>query len=102
MNHHTMNLNIRHDLPDRIWQETVPRIYGKMEGWIGFEFKSGLPCWFGYSEDEKHIYASVEPSGLLFEALMDDAEWESWKLKIKKIATQELGFKVGEFELGEV
>ena len=50
----------------------------------------------------KHICASIEPSGLHFTGLMDDAEWGLWIAEIKRIATKELGYKVGEIEKGEV
>ena len=44
----------------------------------------------------------MEPAGLYFEGNMEDGEWEAWKAKIKTIATETLGFKVGEIEEGEV
>ena len=102
-----MSLNIRYDLPEDIWQSVIPEIYKTLEGWLGFESNEtrttkGLPFWFSFNETEKHITASVEPGGLLFTGLMPDEEWEIWKLSIKRIATQKLGFKVGEIELGEV
>jgi hypothetical protein len=107
MNKHEMNLNIRYDLPTKIWENVIPKIYKQMDGWIGFAtketaFKEGLPHWFSFNENEKHIYASVEASGLQFFALMEDKEWEQWKKSIKAIASRKLGFKVGEIELGEV
>ena len=52
--------------------------------------------------NEKWISASVEPSGLCFGAKMGNEEWEKWVKDIKAKATQILGFKVGEIELGEV
>ena len=100
------NLNIRYDLPDEIWNK-VPTIYEAMDGWLGFgdgsNGQDGIPFWFSYEYREKHISASVEPSGLQITATnIDSDEWESWLEKIKKIATDQLGFKVGEIELGEV
>lgn len=78
-----------------------------MDGWLGFGEianggEQGIPYWYGFNEDEKHVSASVEPSGLLFTAFMNDDEWQLWKKKIKDISTSVLGFKVGEIELGEV
>lgn len=107
MNNQEMNLNIRYDLPKETWDIVIPEIYKKLEGWIGFateeiEYRKGLPHWFGFDENQKHICASVEPSGLHFVGLMEDEEWEIWKKTIKQIATQKLGFKIGEIELGEV
>lgn len=107
MNHQEMNLNIRYDLPNETWENVIPEIYKELEGWIGFaneevKWRKNLPHWFSFDENEKHIYASVEPSGLQFTGLMEDDEWENWKIKIKQIATNKLGFKVGEIELGEV
>ncbi|WP_160114741.1 hypothetical protein [Aquimarina sp. AU474] len=48
------------------------------------------------------MFASIEPSGLHFETNMNEEEWLLWKAKFKKIATETLGFKVGEIEEGEV
>ncbi len=99
------NLNIRYDLPKEIWDK-VPLVYEKMNGWIGFgkdgKGENGIPYWFSYNENEKSIYASVEPSGLHFVAKMEINEWAVWKLEIKKVATEILEFKVGEIEEGEV
>jgi hypothetical protein len=99
MKEQLMNLNIRYDLPAEVWAK-IPEIYATMDGWIGF--KDGFPYWFSDEMDEKHITASVEPSGLQFIGLMEEEEWENWKLKIKLKASEKLGFKVGEIELGEV
>ncbi len=106
MTHQEMNLNIRYDAPDEIWGK-VPLIYKQLDGWLGIGDgeelgEAGIPYWFSFNENEKHIYASVEPSGLHFAALMEDDEWNVWVKEIKSIATRELGYKVGEIELGEV
>ncbi|WP_343303348.1 hypothetical protein AAHN97_17480 [Chitinophaga niabensis] len=97
-----MNLNIRYDVPDEIWDK-IPLIYEQLNGWLGFGTggelgEEGIPYWFGFNEDEKHILASVEPSGLHFSGLMDAEEWATWVKEIKEIATRELGFKVEEVD----
>lgn len=89
------------------WENEIPEIYKEANGWIGFgaenaKWRKNLPHWFSFDETEKHIYASVEPSGLFFSGLIEDDEWEDWKKQFKQIATKKLGFKVGEIELGEV
>ena len=94
------NLNIRSDLPKEVW-EKVPLVYEKMQGWIGYD-EDGIPYWFSFNEDQKSISASVEPSGLQFSANMNNNDWLEWKTEFKRIATQILGFKVGEIENGEV
>jgi len=106
MKHQEMNLNIRYDAPNSIWDK-VPSVYEQLEGWLGFgkggNFgENGIPYWFSFNENEKHVLASVEPSGLQFAGMMENDEWKDWVAKIKSIATKELGFKVGEIELGEV
>jgi hypothetical protein len=102
----SMNLNIRYDLPSEVWEKTSI-LYTQLEGWKGYgkgnmEGEKGIPYWFGYENDKKWISASVEPSSLYFEAKMKNEEWEKWVKDIKMKATQILGFKVGEIELGEV
>lgn len=105
MKFHECNLNIRYDLPKEILAK-LERVYSKMPGWLGFGTKDngydGIPHWFSFKEDEKYVLASIEPGGLQFEANMDKDEWLSWKTDFKKIATEVLGFNVGEIEEGEV
>ncbi|MCD8413644.1 hypothetical protein [Tenacibaculum finnmarkense] len=95
MKQHYLNLNLYYWLP--IWEYRVPLVFSKMEGWIGEPY-----YWYSESSDEKHITACVEPSGLCFEALMEEEEWKEWITNFKKTAQEVLGFKVGEIELGEV
>ena len=102
----TRNLNIRYDLPTEVWDK-IRSIYQSMDGWLGFSDGTvgyeNIPYWFSFDDKEKCISASVEPSGLQFEANnIDEVEWEAWMRKLKSIATEILGFKVGEIELGEV
>jgi hypothetical protein len=78
MEYQEMNLNIRYDAGDEIWDK-VPVIYEQMDGWLGFgqggdKGSNGIPYWFSYNENEKHIWASVEPGGLLFVGLMEGGE----------------------------
>ncbi|WP_298506556.1 hypothetical protein [uncultured Maribacter sp.] len=94
------NLNIRYDLPNEVLDK-LPLVYKKMKGWIGFG-ENRIPYWFSFNENEKSIYASIEPSGLHFIGKMELNEWIEWKTEIKKIATEILEFKVGEIEEGEV
>lgn len=101
-----MSLNIRYNAPPEIWNK-IPFIYSQLNGWLGFgkggDFgEEGMPYWFSYNKDDKHINASMEPSGLQITGLMDDTEWQLWVKEIKRIATKELGYKVGDIELGEV
>ncbi len=94
-------LNIRYDLPHEIWDK-VMLVYEKMPGWLGYgkdgNGQKGIPYWFSFNENEKSISASVEPSGLQIVGNMEENEWNSWVTEIKKIATEILGFKVGEIE----
>lgn len=100
MEYHECNLNIRYDLPAKELDK-LNSIYQKMDGWLGYG-ESGIPYWFSFNENEPSIFASLEPSGLLFCANMNLAEWNTWKLAFKKRATEVFGFKVGEIEEGEV
>lgn len=106
MTHQEMNLNIRYDAPKEIWDK-IPLIYEQLSGWLGFGQggelgENGIPYWFSFNPNEKHILASLEPNGLNFFGLMETEEWVIWVKEIKQIATNELGYKVGEIELGEV
>ena len=99
-----MNLNIWYDLPKVVWDK-VPGIYAQMEGWLGFgdgtQGERGIPYWFSFDEEEQHLTASVEPSGLAIAGRMPAEAWETWKALIKEVASRELGFRVGEPEVGD-
>lgn len=75
MDTHNCNLNIWAHLPDEIWTK-VADIYESMPGWMGYT--DGIPYWFGQEADESFITASVEPSGLLFYAQMEQSQWDAW------------------------
>lgn len=86
-----MVLNIRYDAPAEIWDK-IPSIYSQLNGWLGYGNEDnagerGIPYWFSYNEDDKHIRASVEIGGLQFVGVMEKAEWMFWKSEIKRIAT---------------
>ena len=101
MKKQSTTLNIRHDLSNNIWENSIPKIYEFMEGWLCFskeEVNKGSAYWFSFDETQKHIWASVELSGLLFCGLMEDEEWENWMLEFQKVATKQLGFKVEDAE----
>lgn len=100
------NLNIRCDLPERVWK-LVPEIFEQMPGWCGIggngRGEDEIPYWFSFDETDKCVNASVEPSGLQFHAYnIDESEWEAWLALFKKIASSRLKFRVGEIESGEV
>lgn len=94
---HSINLNIGPNSPKEVWDK-IPALYEKMPGWIGFHRE--FPFWYGDLSDEKYISASLEPGGLQFSSRMDEEEWELWLEKLKRTATEMLGFPVGEPEDG--
>lgn len=68
-----LNLNIRYDAPNEVWDK-VPLIYAQLDGWLGYGKgeelgEKGIPYWFSFDEEEKHIHASAEPGGLHFTGL---------------------------------
>lgn len=106
MERQVFSLNIWYYLPIEIWNK-MPVLYSQLEGWKGIgkggsQGEKGFPYWFGFQSDKKYISASVEPSGLCFEGLMEAEEWKKWVEDIKIKATHLLGFKVGEIEADEV
>ena len=90
-----MNLNIRYDFP--VWDYRVPTICAKMPGYI-----KGTNFWFSKNLDEKHLSCTVEPAGFVIGGLMENEEWEIWSKQFKVVATEILGYKIGEIETGEV
>ncbi|WP_158974295.1 hypothetical protein [Cellulophaga sp. L1A9] len=103
MEHFEMNLNVWYYLPDE-YLDKLPQIFSKMDGWLGsggYSIDSGF--WYSYSTNgnEKYVCCCDEPSGLHFNAYMKSSEWEKWKKEFKVIASEILGYKVGEPELGD-
>lgn len=71
---HEITLNVRYDIPESE-RQIVSEIYRSMDGWLGAD---DLPRWYGTEDDEKYIWASVEPSGIQFCGKMEAALWTSW------------------------
>jgi hypothetical protein len=69
-------LNIPYNMHEEDWFE-LRKVYVSMPGWIGFESED-CAYWFGKTEDEMHIEASVEPSGLVLSGFMEDRVWGKW------------------------
>lgn len=95
MNFQQANLNIRYDWP--LWDYRINVIYSKTDGWI-----QGTNRWFSKTNEGKYITSSLEPSGLMFSGQMEDQEWKLWITNLKRVATELIGTKIGEIELGEI
>lgn len=92
LSQYDITLNIRYDLPDTLWAK-IPSLYEQLPGWLGSD-EHGIPYWFGKNENEKMIYASVEPAGLQIVATIEADEWLLWLENFKRLATGILGFEV--------
>lgn len=105
MKNQHFNLSVKYDQPAEVWKNVVGA-YAKLDGWLGFgdglTGEKGIPYWFSFDENEKHICASVEPSGLSFSGRVSDADWALWKYKTKVLMSHSIGLIVGEIEEGEV
>lgn len=88
----TVTLNVRYDMPDASWEKLV-KVYEAMPGWQGF-VEDDCPVWRPDGAGNGHISASVEPSGLLFEADVSKTTWELWLTDFMRRATAALGFEV--------
>lgn len=53
----------------------LERAYATMPGWIAGR---SFPTWFSADESEPHVWASVEPPGLLVNALLDRVTFIDW------------------------
>jgi hypothetical protein len=99
MEYQECNLNIRYDAPKEIWDK-VEIVYKTSDGWLGcgdgIQGEKGIPYWFSFDEDQKHIMASIEPSGLQLLGFMDNDNWNQWIQEFQQKATNLLGFKVEE------
>lgn len=87
MKSHNHNLNIHYSAPKEVWNK-LKGLYAEMPYWRGFV--NGIPQWHTENEGER-IEASVEPSGLLFYAELQQEEWDSWFTLFKEKASEILG-----------
>jgi len=95
MMNHEITLNVRYDIPEREWQ-IVSEIYRNMDGWLGSE---DLPRWYGLEDDEKYIWASVEPGGIQFRGKMEAALWASWLTVLCSRLSIALGREIHDAEI---
>jgi len=89
-----VSLNVSYDAPPEIWDK-LGLICMQMPGWI----ESADVCrWFSAIEkdDVKHLWLSVEPGGLQLAGNMADDEWHVWIEQFKQLATEALGYPIGD------
>ena len=84
--------NIRYDMPAADWQKLAV-VYQQLPAFCGND-DSGCPNWYGRDGDPRYLWASVEPSGLLVEGMLDEPEWQSWDVAFRAAASRALGFDV--------
>jgi hypothetical protein len=84
--------NLSYEMPDAEWQKLAV-VYQQLPGFCGYD-GSGCPMWYGREGDAKHLWASVEPSGLIVEGSLDDREWLLWDAEFRAKASRVLGFEV--------
>jgi hypothetical protein len=89
---HSVTLNIRYDIPASSWS-TLAKVYESMPGWQGVG-QDGCPVWQPDGPNGGDISASVEPSGLLFEANVSETTWVNWISDFIQRATIALGMTV--------
>lgn len=85
-----MTLNVNPYLSVEQWAK-VGDVYRSMDGWIE---GTQMPCWYGSDEDAKHIWASVEPGGLVFGGNVEPDLWTAWMTVICARLTLTLGTPV--------
>jgi hypothetical protein len=64
------------EFTDSHWSH-LDRIYQSLPGWLAYG-ADGCPFWFGTSEAESFLWASVEPSGLLVHGVLPKESWLIW------------------------
>jgi hypothetical protein len=72
-------------------------IYRTSKGWIGYSSDS-IPYWFSMDENIKHINASAEMHGLVFDSLMEENEWNQWLEEFISYSSEKLDFQVVDME----
>ena len=77
----SITLNLPYDLNEQQWA-AVNQVFESMDGWIGAADNDNTPQWYGTTEAQKYVWASVEPSGLLIDGNLDQAHWTGWISKL--------------------
>lgn len=85
-----MTLNVPYNLSEEAWGR-IANVYRSMDGWIE---SADLPRWFGDEDAPQHIWASVEPSGLLVEGNLENDAWAEWTVLLSTRLSAALGFEV--------
>ncbi|MHB1079328.1 MAG: hypothetical protein ACYC67_07980 [Prosthecobacter sp.] len=76
--------------------EKIRLVFESMEGWKGHDLDN-CPIWFGVSDiDEQWLWASWEPSGLLFEGELKTGRFEPWIMELQSKLSSTLGFPVAD------
>jgi hypothetical protein len=70
----SITLNVPINLSSEDWQK-VAAVYTTLDGWLG---DTDSPYWYGREGDARHIWASAEPSGLLFCGRVESGLWMGW------------------------
>ncbi|CAA6810473.1 MAG: Unknown protein [uncultured Sulfurovum sp.] len=97
MKKNSVTLNISHHTMSNNQWDILSSLYKTCRGWIGYSSDS-IPYWFSMDENVKHINASAEMHGLVFDGLMEDDEWEKWLKEFISDSSDKLGFKVVDME----
>lgn len=70
----SITLNVPSDLSAEEWQK-VAAVYKTLDGWMA---DSDGAHWYGREGDAQYIWASAEPSGLLFCGRLESDLWLGW------------------------
>jgi len=91
----SITLNIRYDIPEDEWQK-IDTVYRSMDGWFDSQ---DVSRWYGMKDAPRHILASVEPGGILFEGEMESGLWTGWLTVLCARLTMALGREVHDVEM---
>jgi hypothetical protein len=92
MQHVSRTYNISYEMPNADWQKLAV-VYQQLPAFCGNDIDD-CPNWYGRDGDPKYLSASVEPSGLLVEGMLDEHEWQLWDAAFREAASRALGFDV--------
>jgi hypothetical protein len=96
MHYVSRTYNISYEMLDADWQKFAV-VYQQLPEFCGND-QDGYPNWYGRNGDAKYLWASVEPSGLLVEGMLDEQEWQRWDAAFRAAASSALGFDVRDAE----
>lgn len=94
----SITLSLPYALTSEQWSN-VDTVFKSMDGWIGTNPQDNTPQWYGTHTEERYVWASIEPGGLLVEGKLPATHWTGWISVLCARLSLQLGMEVCDAEM---